>query len=69
MNMILNNGQIIYAAPLVSEKTRKQLEKFWRFPKKEDVTKQKEKYYEHDYQRDWQANSLSKKKIESQSIV
>ncbi|MEI6588150.1 MAG: hypothetical protein WCO05_04350 [Candidatus Moraniibacteriota bacterium] len=52
MKMLLNNGKIISNAPDMSEKVRKQLSSLWRFPSKEDVEKEKEKYYVFDYKRE-----------------
>jgi hypothetical protein len=69
MKMILNSSQILYDSPILSEKTRKYLEKFWKFSKKEDLERQKEKYYVHDYQRDWQADVAKNKEVETQSIA
>ncbi len=43
--MLLNNGSVINNAPIMSEKTRKYLNQFWRFPSKEETEKEKEKYY------------------------
>jgi hypothetical protein len=49
--MLLNNGVIINNAPDISEKTRQHLNQFWSFPSKEEVDKEKEKYYVNDCRR------------------
>ncbi len=52
--MFLNNGTVINNAPIMSEKTRKYLNQFWRFPSKEETEKEKEKYYIVECDKKWQ---------------
>ncbi|MFZ2626786.1 MAG: hypothetical protein WAX81_03805 [Candidatus Moraniibacteriota bacterium] len=54
MKMLLNNGTVINNAPIMSEKTRKYLNQFWRFPSKEETEKEKEKYYIVECDKRWQ---------------
>jgi len=51
--MLLNNGTIISNAPVMSEKTRQYLSQFWKLPSKEEVEKEKEKYYVSEYKGEW----------------
>ena len=53
MKMLLNDGKIISNAPDMSEKTRQYLSQFWSFPSKEEVEKEKEKYYVSEYKGEW----------------
>jgi hypothetical protein len=58
MKMLLNNGIVIDNAPVMSEKTRQHLSQFWNFPSKEEVEKEKDKYYVIDYKREWQRRDV-----------
>ena len=49
MKLITNNGIVINDAPVMSEQTRKYLNRFWKFPSKKEVEAEKEKYYSIDY--------------------
>jgi hypothetical protein len=70
MKMLLNNGQVINDSPLVSEKTRMYINKFWKMSDQKKINQEKEKYYTQDYQRDWQKGKIDKnKKIETESIA
>ena len=51
--MLLNNGTVINNAPTMSEKTRQYLSQFWKLPSKEEVEKEKEKYYVSEYKGEW----------------
>ena len=51
--MLLNNGMIIENVPVMSEKTRQYLSQFWKLPSKEEVEKEKEKYYVSEYKGEW----------------
>ncbi|MFZ2225944.1 MAG: hypothetical protein WA064_05025 [Candidatus Moraniibacteriota bacterium] len=53
MQMLLNNGVVINGAPVMSERARKYLSQFWSFPSKEEIEKEKEKYYVFDYKGEW----------------
>ena len=55
MQMLLNNGTVINDAPIMSEKTREYLNRFWKFPSKKETDKEKDKYYTIDYKRIWQS--------------
>jgi hypothetical protein len=64
----LNDGQEISDAPNVSNKTKKYLNKFWKIPDQKAIDKQKEKYYTHDFKRDWQSNKPKTKENQTDSI-
>ncbi|MFZ2225855.1 MAG: hypothetical protein WA064_04575 [Candidatus Moraniibacteriota bacterium] len=53
MKMLLNNGTVINNAPIMSEKNRQYLSQFWKLPSKEEVEKEKEKYYVSEYKGEW----------------
>jgi hypothetical protein len=54
MQMLLIDGTMINDAPKMSDKTRKYLNQFWKFPSREESEKVKEKYYIVDYKRECQ---------------
>jgi hypothetical protein len=53
MKMLLNNGSVIANAPDMTEKVREYLNQFWHFPSKEEMEKEKEKYYVVDCKREF----------------
>ncbi|MEI6587654.1 MAG: hypothetical protein WCO05_01765 [Candidatus Moraniibacteriota bacterium] len=65
MQMRLNNGTVIGNAPDMSNKIRKQLSGLWTFPSKEEIEREKEKYYVIDHKREWQKklNETSNKPV------
>lgn len=66
MKMLLNNGMVIENVPVMSEKTRQYLSQFWKFPSKEAVEKEKEKYYVSEYKGEWKRE---KETVVEQEII
>ena len=67
--MLLNNGMVINNVPLMSEKARRYLSQFWRFPSKEEVEREKEKYYVSDFKGEWTRKKEALSEIEQEILL
>ena len=65
--MLLNNGVVLSDTPVMSEKTKNYLSQFWKLPSKEEVDKEREKYYVTEYKGSW--DSLRDKVTEHETSI